>query len=179
MPFSTIATPEARPVANYKMATRLEGGRLLYISGQVAWDASGAIVGKGDVRAQARQTFQNLRGVVQAAGGDLADLMKITACITRIEDFPAVAEARSEVFRRAAGQHLDRGQEPLSPGFPDRGGGRRRRVTERSGRRSAMAAQQPYRALLKRLSSSSPNWSATWTRSSTQSRAWVSVMTVS
>ena len=99
MPFSTISTPEAKPVANYKMATRMEGGRLLYISGQVAWDASGAIVGKGDVRAQARQTFQNLRGVLQAAGGDVGHLMKITTYITRIEDFPAVAAARSEVFQ--------------------------------------------------------------------------------
>ena len=99
MSFSTIATPEAKPVANYKMATRLEGGRLLYISGQVAWDASGNIVGKGDVRAQARQTFDNLRGVLRAAGGDLPNLMKITTYITKIEDFPAVAQARSEVFQ--------------------------------------------------------------------------------
>ena len=64
MPFSTFATPEARPVANYKMATRMEGGRLVYVSGQVAWDASGNIVGKGDVGAQARQTFRNLRQVL-------------------------------------------------------------------------------------------------------------------
>ena len=99
MPFSTIATPEAKPVANYKMATRMEGGRLLYIAGQVAWDASGAIVGRGDVRAQARQVFENLRRVLQAAGGDLSSLMKITTYITRIEDFPAVAAARSEVFQ--------------------------------------------------------------------------------
>jgi enamine deaminase RidA (YjgF/YER057c/UK114 family) len=99
MPFSTIATPLAKPVANYKMATRLEGGRLLYISGQVAWDASGNIVGKGDVGAQARQTFENLRGVLQAAGGDLPSLMKITTYITKIEDFPAVAQARGEVFQ--------------------------------------------------------------------------------
>ncbi len=98
MPFSTIATPEAKPVANYKMATRLEGGRLLYVSGQVAWDASGNLVGKGDVRAQARQAFANLRGVLQAAGGDVANLMKITTYITRIEDFPAVAEARTATF---------------------------------------------------------------------------------
>ena len=99
MPFSTIATPEAKPVANYKMATRMEGGRLLYISGQVAWDATGAIAGKGDVRAQARQTFQNLRQVLQAAGGDLQNLMKVTTYITKIDDFPAVAEARCEVFQ--------------------------------------------------------------------------------
>jgi enamine deaminase RidA (YjgF/YER057c/UK114 family) len=98
MPFTTIATPEAKPVANYKMATRMEGGRLLYISGQVAWDTSGNIVGKGDVGAQARQTFQNLRGVLQAAGGDLGNLMKITTYITRLEDFPAVAKARGEAF---------------------------------------------------------------------------------
>jgi enamine deaminase RidA (YjgF/YER057c/UK114 family) len=98
MPFSTITTPEARPVANYKMATRMEGGRLVYVSGQVAWDASGNIVGKGDVGAQARQTFRNLRQVLQAAGGDLGSLMKMTTYITRIEDRPAVAEARSEVF---------------------------------------------------------------------------------
>jgi 2-iminobutanoate/2-iminopropanoate deaminase len=98
MPFSTITTPDAKPVANYKLGTRMEGGRLLYISGQVAWDASGNIVGKGDVRAQARQTFENLRGVLQAAGGDLSSLMKITTYITRLDDFPAVAEARSAVF---------------------------------------------------------------------------------
>jgi enamine deaminase RidA (YjgF/YER057c/UK114 family) len=99
MPFSTIATPEAKPVANYKMATLMEGGRLLYIAGQVAWDSSGNIVGKGDVRAQARQVFENLRGVLQAAGGGLSSLMKITTYITRIENFPAVAEARSAVFQ--------------------------------------------------------------------------------
>jgi enamine deaminase RidA (YjgF/YER057c/UK114 family) len=99
MPFSTIATPEAKPVANYKMATRRESGQLLYVSGQVAWDTNGNIVGKGDVRTQARQVFQNLRQVLQAAGGDLKDLMKITTYITKIEDLPAVAEARSEVFQ--------------------------------------------------------------------------------
>ncbi|HMH53307.1 MAG TPA: RidA family protein [Candidatus Acidoferrum sp.] len=99
MPFSTITTPEAKPVGNYKMATRMEGGRLLYISGQVAWDASGNIVGKGDVRAQARQAFENLRGVLQAAGGDVESLMKITTYITKLEDFPAVAEARTATFK--------------------------------------------------------------------------------
>jgi 2-iminobutanoate/2-iminopropanoate deaminase len=99
MPFSTIATPQAKPVANYKMATRMEGGRLLYVSGQVAWDATGNLVGKGDVRAQARQAFENLRGVLQAAGGTVDNLMKITTYITRIEDFPAVAEARTATFK--------------------------------------------------------------------------------
>jgi 2-iminobutanoate/2-iminopropanoate deaminase len=99
MPFSTITAPEAKPVANYKLATRQEGGQLLYISGQVARDTDGNVVGKGDMRTQARQVFQNLRQVLQAAGGDFKDLMKITTYITNIEDFPAVAEVRSSVFQ--------------------------------------------------------------------------------
>ena len=72
MPYTTITPAEAKPVANYKMATRMEGGRLLYIAGQVARDAEGDVLGKGDIRTQARQVFQNLRNVLQAAGGDLS-----------------------------------------------------------------------------------------------------------
>jgi enamine deaminase RidA (YjgF/YER057c/UK114 family) len=98
MAYSTIVPKEAKPVANYKMATRMERGRLVSISGQVAWDTKGNLVGKGDIRAQARQVFQNLRRVLQEAGGDLQDLLKITTYITKIEDFPAVAEARKEFF---------------------------------------------------------------------------------
>jgi 2-iminobutanoate/2-iminopropanoate deaminase len=98
MSYTTITPAEAKPVANYKMATRMEGGRLLYIAGQVARDADGNVLGKGDIRTQARQVFQNLRQVLQAAGGDLSDLLKITTYITNIEDFPAVAEIRSSVF---------------------------------------------------------------------------------
>ena len=98
MPYTSITPAEAKPVANYKMATRMEGGRLLYIAGQVARDAEGNVLGKGDVRLQARQVFQNLRQVLQAAGGDLSDLLKMTTYITRSEDFPAVAEVRSSFF---------------------------------------------------------------------------------
>ena len=53
MSYTTITPTEARPVANYKMATRMEGGRLLYIAGQVSRDADGEVLGKGDIRAQA------------------------------------------------------------------------------------------------------------------------------
>jgi enamine deaminase RidA (YjgF/YER057c/UK114 family) len=99
MPYTTIVSEQAKPVANYKMATRHEGGRLVYISGQVARDANGNTVGKGDIRAQARQVYQNLRQALQAAGGNFQDLMKITTYLTKLEDYPAVAESRSEVFQ--------------------------------------------------------------------------------
>ena len=74
-------------------------GQLVVISGQVAQNERGELVGPGDPAAQARQVFENLRGVLRAAGGDVSNLMKITTYITKIEDFPAVAQARSEVFQ--------------------------------------------------------------------------------
>jgi enamine deaminase RidA (YjgF/YER057c/UK114 family) len=96
MPYTTISTPEAKPVANYKMATRMEGGRLLYIAGQVARDAEGNVLAPGDIRTQAREVYQNVRRVLQAAGGDLTDLLKITTYLTRSEDVPIVAEVRQQ-----------------------------------------------------------------------------------
>lgn len=81
------------------MATRQESGRLLSISGQVAWDADGNSVGQHDIRARARQVFYNLRQVLQAAGGDLQDLLNITTSMTRIDNYPAVIEVRNEVFQ--------------------------------------------------------------------------------
>ncbi len=98
MAYTTIATESAKPVANYKMATRQESGRLIYISGQVARDADGNIVGQGDMGVQARQVYENLRQVLQAAGGDVQDLMKVTTYITSLDLYPAVVEARSQVF---------------------------------------------------------------------------------
>ena len=96
MSYTTISTPEAKPVANYKMGTRMEGGRLLYIAGQVARDTEGNVLAPGDIRTQAREVFQNLRRVLQAAGGDLTDLLKITTYITRSGDVPAVGEVRQQ-----------------------------------------------------------------------------------
>ena len=69
MSYTTITPADAKPVANYKMATRMEGGRLLYIAGQVARDAEGNVLGKGDIRTQARQVFENRRVHVPGVRG--------------------------------------------------------------------------------------------------------------
>ncbi len=98
MAYTAIVSEQAKPVANYQMATRQESGRLVYVSGQVAWDADGNTVGRGDIRTQARQAFQNLRQVLQEAGGDLQDLLKITTYVTNLDDYPAVIEVRREFF---------------------------------------------------------------------------------
>lgn len=101
MAHTAIVSEQAKPVANYQMATRQDSGRLVYISGQVAWDTEGNLVGRCDIRAQARQVFQNLRQVLQQAGGDLSALLKITTYVTRIDDYSAVVEVRQAFFPEA------------------------------------------------------------------------------
>lgn len=94
MAYTTIVPDHAKPVAAYKMATRYESGRLLFLSMQSAYDSDGILVGRGDIRAQTRQVYENIGRILQDAGGDLTDLVKITTYLTRMDDFPASKEAR-------------------------------------------------------------------------------------
>ena len=78
-------------------------GRFLFLSGQTATDYStGSIVGKGDIVAQARQAYKNIRRVVEVAGGNMNDIVKTTEFITAegLGDYRAVGSLRTEVFER-------------------------------------------------------------------------------
>ena len=84
------------PQAHYSHVAR--DGRTLYISGQLAMDPSGAVVGAGDARAQARQCYANLAAILAHYGGALRHLLKTTTYITHWAYRPLVAAARDEVF---------------------------------------------------------------------------------
>lgn len=71
-------------------------GRMIAVSGQVPVDGEGQLVGKDDVRAQARQVFENLKTALGAAGASLADVVKLTVFLTDIADLGAYREARDE-----------------------------------------------------------------------------------
>jgi 2-iminobutanoate/2-iminopropanoate deaminase len=60
---------------------------LIFISGQLARDKSGNIVGPRDMRAQIRQVGENLRSALEAAGATLDDLVKTTTFVTDIDEF--------------------------------------------------------------------------------------------
>ena len=84
------------PQAHYSHVAR--AGQTLYISGQLAMDASGAVVGVGDARAQARQCYANLTAILAHYGGRLGHLVKTTTYITHWAYRPLVAAARDELF---------------------------------------------------------------------------------
>lgn len=71
-------------------------GRLVVVSGQVALDVHGNIVGAGDPAAQARQVFENLRSCLAAAGATFDDVVKLTYYVTDVGHLPAVRDARDE-----------------------------------------------------------------------------------
>ena len=75
-----------------------QGGRPVFIAGQVANDKSGAIVGKDDFKAQTKQVFENLKTAVEAAGGTMADVAKITIFVTDLSQIAALREIRQQYF---------------------------------------------------------------------------------
>ncbi len=84
------------PVAEYAQCVEVQGGRTLYISGQVAIDAEGNLVGEGDMRAQTRQVLGHIRAILQEAGGDMGDIVKLTTYLTDMDNYAAFCEVRSE-----------------------------------------------------------------------------------
>src|SRR5437870_1175782 len=63
------------------------GGRMLFLAGQTASDAEGQIVASGDVVGQYEQVLYNLKAVVEAAGGSMQDLVKITIFVRDRDDY--------------------------------------------------------------------------------------------
>ena len=73
-------------------------GNLLFIAGQVALDEELRIVGPGDAEAQARQTWKNIQIVVEAAGGKVTDVVRITTYVADLADIEAIHKVRREFF---------------------------------------------------------------------------------
>ena len=69
-------------------------GKTIYIAGQLARDIDGNLVGKGDMRAQMEQTFQNLDRCLKAAGATWADVVKTNTFVTDFDEFQKCADIR-------------------------------------------------------------------------------------
>ena len=84
------------PFSHYTDAVR--AGNLLFVSGCVALDGEGKLVGEGDVVAQARQVFANVGLCLEAAGASFADVVKVTTFLTDIGDRARINPVRQEFF---------------------------------------------------------------------------------
>lgn len=95
---SAIHTDRApKAIGTYSQAVR--AGNTVYLSGQIPLDpATGELV-SGDIEAEIRRVFDNLAAVAAAAGGSLADVVKLTVFLTDLGHFPKVNEIMATCFR--------------------------------------------------------------------------------
>jgi 2-iminobutanoate/2-iminopropanoate deaminase len=89
----------APPFSHYTDAVRVDD--LLFVSGCIAVDRDGNLVGGDDVVAQARQVFANLEAVLDAAGATFSDVAKVTVFLVDIADRARINPVREEFFGQA------------------------------------------------------------------------------
>jgi 2-iminobutanoate/2-iminopropanoate deaminase len=86
----------AEPISHFTDGV-LAGG-FLYVSGIVAVDGDGRLVGGDDVVAQTRQVFETMRVILGAGGCGFEDVVKVTVFLTDIDDRPLINPVRQEIF---------------------------------------------------------------------------------
>ncbi|MCS6851324.1 MAG: RidA family protein [Gemmataceae bacterium] len=90
--------PGLSPTSGWTHVVATRGGKTIYVSGQVAVNERGEVVGKGDLRAQTKQTFENLKIALTSAGASFADVVKMNIYVVGLkpEMVPIIREVRRE-----------------------------------------------------------------------------------
>ena len=92
-----VNPPTLCPTFGWTHVVTAAGGKTAYVSGQVSVDERGAVVGKGDLRAQSEQTFKNLQQALAAVGATFRDVVKTNLYVVGLEPehVPVLREVRS------------------------------------------------------------------------------------
>lgn len=92
-----IQTDRVHPLP-WPYSHAIRAGDLLFIAGQVALDKDLKLVGPGDFEAQARQTWENIKAIVEAAGGKITDVISVTTYLKHIEHVEILHRVRRDYF---------------------------------------------------------------------------------
>jgi enamine deaminase RidA (YjgF/YER057c/UK114 family) len=96
-----INPPELCPTFGWTHVAAVQGGKTIYISGQVSVNERGELIGRGDLRAQTRQALENVRIALAAAGATFQDVVKTNLYVVGLkpEHVPIIREVRSQYVR--------------------------------------------------------------------------------
>ena len=96
----TSINPDAlgKAPALYSHATRVKGGDLLFIAGQIARDGAGNLVRQDDFEAQCGQVFANIEAVLKSAGASWKNVVQFTTFIVHSQDIPKFRDFRVREF---------------------------------------------------------------------------------
>src|SRR5260221_13669340 len=89
------------PLPGYSQAVEVRPGRIIYIAGQVSMDRSGKLVGDGDMRTQAQQTFGNLKAALEASGAKFQNVVKLNYYVLDVAQLPVVRGVRDKFLNRS------------------------------------------------------------------------------
>lgn len=93
---NTVNAPQA--IGTYSQAIKVNN--IVYLSGQIPLVPDTMALNTGDMAAQIRQVFDNLRAVAQASGGDLANIVKLNIFLTDLSHFALVNEIMADYFQQ-------------------------------------------------------------------------------
>ena len=89
----------AAPFGAFSSAAWAPAGRQLFISGLVARDAEGKLVGRGDMAAQTRQTLRNMEAILRSVGATFKEVAVVTVFVTDMSKLDVIHEVRREFFK--------------------------------------------------------------------------------
>ncbi len=97
MEIKYLNPPQLCPTFGWSHVATVQGGKTIYISGQVSVNERGEVVGRGDLRAQTEQTFLNLAHALAAVGASFKDVVKTNLYVVGLknEHVPIIREVRS------------------------------------------------------------------------------------
>ena len=94
-----IIQTDKAPAAIGPYSQAVRAGDTVYLSGQIPLDPSTGLLVEGDIAAQARRSFENLKAVCEAAGGSLGDIVRLGLYLTDLDNFAAVNAVMGEFFK--------------------------------------------------------------------------------
>jgi 2-iminobutanoate/2-iminopropanoate deaminase len=92
-----VKAPDCAPTPPF-FSQAVKTGNMVFVSGQLARDGEGHVVGKGDMAAQTRQVILNIERVLRAAGAELRHVVKLTAFMTDMGRAKEAWAVREEFF---------------------------------------------------------------------------------
>ncbi len=98
MPKRVLKPAAVKSKGSYSPGWEVSDGRMIFVAGQIPWDADGNTVCKGDIAGQTRAVFKNIEAVLAEAGATLADVVKINVFAADIRYRDAINQVRTEVF---------------------------------------------------------------------------------
>lgn len=95
-PIQHINPPALNAPHGYSHVVVVRSGRTVYLAGQVPLDRNGALVGAGDLAAQTKQVFENMKVALDAAGASYADVVEMTTYLTDVSQIDAYRKVRDQ-----------------------------------------------------------------------------------